>query len=79
VDAPNGSGCGCWTVTGCGCLGLVPEVEGVVDEWGVLIVGDVLEPELGGESGGSGGAGGATGGAVLAGMGGALVVDGPRG
>jgi hypothetical protein len=49
------------------------------EECGVLVAGDVLEPELGGEAGGSGGPGGATGGAVLAGVGGALVVDGPSG
>ncbi len=67
VKAPEGSGCG--------CFGLVPEVEGVGDESGMLVAGDVLEPELGGEPGGVGGAGGATGGAV----GGVLVVDGPRG
>ncbi len=79
MEAPDRSGCGCWIVAGCGCLGLVPEEEGVGDECDVLVVGDVLEPELGGASGGSGGAGGATGGSVLAGMGGTLVVDGPRG
>ncbi len=79
MEAPEGSGCGCWAGDGCGCFGLVPEVEGVGDECGVLVAGDVLEPELGGEAGGSGGAGGATGGAVLAGMGAALVDDGPRG
>ena len=45
----------------------------------MLLAGDVLKPELGGEAGGRGGAGGATGGAVLAGVGGVLVVDGPSG
>ncbi len=79
MESPEGSGCGCWAGGGCGCFGLVPQVEGFVDECGVLVAGDVLEPELGGEAGGSGGAGGATGGAVLAGMGAALVIDGPRG
>jgi hypothetical protein len=79
VEAPEGSGCGCWAGGGCGCFGRIPEVEGVSDECGVLVAGDVLKPELGGEDGGSGGAGGATGGAVLAGMGAALVFDGPRG
>jgi hypothetical protein len=44
----------------------------------VLVAGEVLEPELGGEAGGSGGAGGATGGAGLAGVGDVLV-DGPSG
>ena len=75
VEAPEGSGCGCWAGGGCGCFGLVPEVEQVGDECGVLVAGDVLEPEVGGEAGGSGGAGGA----VLAGMGSAVVLDGPRG
>jgi len=79
VEAPEGSGCGCWAGGGCVCFGLVPDVEGVGDECAVLVAGNVLKPELGGEAGGSGGAGGATGGAVLAGMGAALVVDGPRG
>ena len=60
-------------------MGLVPEVEGVGEECGMLVAGEVLKPELGGEAGGSGGAGGATGGAVLAGMGATLDVDGPRG
>ncbi len=54
-------------------------MEGVGDECGVLIAGEALELELVGDAGGSGGAGGATGGAVLAGVGAALVVDGPRG
>jgi hypothetical protein len=64
VEAPEGSGC-CWCVGwGCVVFGIVPEVEGVSDECGVLVAGDVLEVELGGETGGSGGAGGATGGAV---------------
>ncbi len=50
-------------------------MEGVGDECGVLVAGDVLEPELGGEAGGCGGGGGA----VLAGVGGVLAVDGPSG
>ena len=67
VEAPEGSGCGCGA--GCGGIGfgLVPEVEGVGDECGVLVAGEVLEPELGGEARGSCGAGGAIGGAALAG------------
>jgi hypothetical protein len=79
VEAQEGSGCGCGAVGGCSCLGLVPEVEGVGEECGVLVAGEVLKPELGGEAGVSGGAGGATGGAGLAGGGGVLVVDGPSG
>jgi len=59
VEAPEGSGLGCWVVGGCGCFGLVPEVEGVGEECGEFVAGDVLEPELGGEPGGVGGAGGA--------------------
>jgi hypothetical protein len=54
-------------------------VEGVGDECGVLVAGDVLEPELGGEAGGCGDGVGAIGGAVLAEVGGVLVVDGPSG
>ncbi len=45
----------------------------------MLVAGEVLKPDLGGEAGGSGGAGGATEGAGLAGGGGVLVVDGPSG
>ncbi len=79
VEAPEGSGCCCWAGCSCDCFGLAPDREGVGDECGVLVAGKLLEPELGGEAGGSGGGGGATGGAVLAGVGSALVVDGPRG
>ncbi len=76
VEAPEGSGCGCLAVVGWVCFGLAPEVEGVGDECGVLVAGDVVEPELGGEAGCSGGAGGAIGGAGLEGV---VVVDGPSG
>ncbi len=79
VQAPEGSGCSCRAIGGCNCLGLVPEVEGVGEECGMLVAGEVLKPELGGEAGRSGGAGGATGGAGLAGGGGVLVVDRPSG
>ncbi len=54
-------------------------MEGVGDECGVLVAGEALELELGVESIGSGGAGGAAGGAVLVGVGAAVVVDGPKG
>jgi len=77
VEAPEASGFGCGTGAGCGCFGLVPEVEGLGDE--LLVAGDVLGPELGRDPGGISGTGGATGGAALAGVGGAIVVDGPRG
>jgi len=79
VEAPEGSGCCCLAGCSCNCFGLVPKVEGVGDECGVLVAGEVLESELGGEAGAGGGAGGATGGAVLAGVGAVLVVEGPRG
>ncbi len=79
VEAPEGSGCGSWAIGGCGCLGLVPEVEGVGEECGMLVAGNVFEPDLGGEAGGSGGTGGATRRNGLAGVGGVLVVDGSSG
>ncbi len=58
-------------------FGLVPEVDGVGNECGLLVAGELLESGLDGEAGGCAGAGGAAGGAVLAGMVGTLV--GPRG
>ncbi len=54
-------------------------MEGVGEECGVLVAGNGVEPELGGEAGGSGGVGGATGGGGLAGVVGMLVVAGPSG
>ena len=72
VEAPEGSGCdGCAFVGGV-CVGLVPEVDGVGKECGLLVAGEALGSGLGGETGGSAGAGGATGGAVLVGVIGAL-------
>ncbi len=79
VEALEGSVCCCLAGCGCGCFGLVPEVEGVGDECSVLVAGEALELELGVESGGSGGVGGAAGGAELVGVGAAVVVDGPKG
>jgi hypothetical protein len=73
VEAPEGSGCDGWTFGGGICFGLVPEVDGVGEDRGLLVAGEALVSELGGEAGGSGGAGGAAGGAVLAGIVGALV------
>ncbi len=72
VEAPEGSGGGCWTFVGGVVLGLVPEVDSVGDERGLLVVGEALGSGLGGEVGGSAGAGGAAGGVVLAGVIGAL-------
>ncbi len=77
VEAPEGSGCDCWAIGSGVCLGLVPKVDGVGDECGLLVAGEALGSELGGETGGSTGTGEAAGGAVLAGVIGALA--GPRG
>jgi len=77
VDASEGSGCEVGAFGSGVCFGLVPEVDGVGDECGLLVFGEPLESELGGETGGSAGAGGAAGGAVLAGVIGTLA--GPRG
>ncbi len=68
VEAPEGSGCDGWAFGSGVCLGLVPEVDGVGDECGLLVAGNVLESGLGGETRGSAGAGGAAGGTVLAGV-----------
>ncbi len=54
-------------------FGLVPEVDGVGDECGLLVACEPLESGLGGEAGGCAGAAGAAGGAALAGMVGTLV------
>jgi hypothetical protein len=63
IDAPEGSGCLCPVDAGCVCLCLVPEVEGVGEECGVLEGVEVLESVSGGDAGAGGGA---TGGAVFA-------------
>jgi hypothetical protein len=73
VEAPEGSGCVYWTF-GCGvCFGLVPEVDGVGDDRGLLVAGEVLVVEVGGVVGECGSTGEANGGSVLAGTIGALV------
>ncbi len=72
VEAPERSGCDCWTFGGGVCFGLVPEVDGVGKDRGLLVAGDALAVEFGGEAGGCRGAGGAAGGAVLDGIIGAL-------
>ncbi len=79
VEAPEWLGCCCPEGCGFNCLGLVPKVEGVGEECGVLEVVKALEPVLGGDARAGGGAGGATGGAVFVGVGAAIVVDGPKG
>ncbi len=71
VEAPEGSGFDCGAVASGVDFCLVPEVDGVGDECGLLVAGKLLESGLGGETGGCAGAGGA------AGMVGTLV--GPRG
>ncbi len=73
VEAPEGSGFEFWAFGSGACLSLVPEVDGVGDESGLLVVGEPLEPRLGGATGGGAGARGAARGAVLAGVIGALV------
>ncbi len=77
VEAPERSGCEICAFGSGVCFGLVPEVDGVGDECGLLVVGEPLESELGGETGGSAGAWEAAGEAVFSGVISALA--GPRG
>ncbi len=72
VEAPEGSGCDCWVLKSGVDFGLVPEVDGVGNESGLLLAGELLEYGLGGEAGGCAGAAGAAGGAALAEIVGAL-------
>ncbi len=63
VEAPEGSG---FTVGAFGtevCLGRVPDVDGVGEECGLLVVVELVEPELAGIAGVGEGAEGAAGGA----------------
>jgi hypothetical protein len=53
-------------------FGLVPEVDGVGDECGLLVAGEPLESGLGVDAEGCAGTAGAAGGAVLAGIVGVL-------
>ncbi len=62
VEAPDGSGLFELVVAGLVCLGLIPEVDGVGDECGVLEEVEPLELVSGGDAGAGGGTGGATGG-----------------
>jgi hypothetical protein len=75
VDALDGSGCLGLLGAGVFCLGLVPDVEGVGNECGILEVVYVLESVSEGVAGASGGCGGAAGGAAFA-AGAAVVVIG---
>ena len=74
VEAPEGSGftVGAFVVED--CLGRVPDVDGVGDKCGLLVVVELVEPELAGVAGVGEGAEGAAGGAVLA-----NVFVGPKG
>jgi hypothetical protein len=74
VEAPEGSGFVAGAFVTNACLGLVPDVEGVGDECGLLAVVELVEPELAGAAAGGAAAGGAAGGAALEG-----VLFGPNG
>ena len=65
VEAPEGSGFTVGAFVAEDCLGRVPDVDGVGDECGLLVVVELVEPELAGVAGFGEGAGGAAGGAVL--------------
>ena len=72
VEAPDGSGFAVGAFGAVGCLGRVPEVDGVGDECGLLSVVGLFEFEL--VDGVGAGAEGAVGGLVLTG-----VLFGPKG
>ena len=56
VEAPDGSGFAVGAFGAVGCLGRVPEVDGVGDECGLLAVVELFELELvGGDGAGAGG------------------------
>ncbi len=74
VEAPEGSGFAAGAFGAAACLGLVPDVEGVGDECGLLAVVELVEPELVGAAEVGTGAGGAAVGAALEG-----VLVGPKG
>jgi hypothetical protein len=63
VDAPEGSGLVAVALGAEGCLGLVPEVEGVGEECGLLAEVELVE--LVAVAGDDAGAGGAAGGSAL--------------
>ncbi len=74
VEAPEGSGLAAVAFGMEGCLGRVPDVDGVGDERGLLAVVELVEPVLAGVAGVGAGAGGAAGGAALT-----NVLVGPKG
>ncbi len=61
IEAPEGSVVLVVFVGGCGCLGCVPDVEGVGDGCGELGADERLELVSGGVTGAGGAAGGTTG------------------
>ncbi len=65
VEAPEGSGLATVALGAEGCLGFVPEVEGVGDECGLLAEVELVEHVLVVVAGDDAGAGGAAGGAAL--------------
>ena len=65
VDAPEGSGLVAVALGAEGCLGLVPEVEGVGEECGLLAEVELVELVSVAVAGDGAGAGGAAGGSVL--------------
>ena len=65
VEAPEGSGFTVGVFGAEDCLGRVPDVDGVGDECGLLVVVELVEPELAGVAGVGEGTEGAAGGAVL--------------
>ncbi len=72
VEAPDGSGFAVGAFGAVGCLGRVPEVDGVGDECGLLTVVELFELELAGGVGA--GAEGVAGGLALT-----SVLVGPKG
>jgi len=65
VEAPEGSGLATVALGAEGCLGFVPEVEGVGDECGLLAEVELVELVSVVVAGDGAGAGGAAGGAAL--------------
>ncbi len=65
VEAPEGSGLATVALGAEGCLGLVPEVDGVGDECGLLAEVELVELVSVVVAGDGAGTGGAAGGAAL--------------